>query len=222
MIKKPKALKFSSNHEFIETLKPAKSYIPSWYRKAEQQGNILTFKHCMPFLDAMTSGYIIELSQDVRVEQNEAGILMSWGNNPEPVVFNNTNSNKDISVPKGYDDTINAAWLSTYNFKTPEGYSMLVTHPFNHYELPFLTTSGIIDTDKGIHSGKIPFFILKGFEGVIPKGTPIVQYLPFKRDNWKTEEDESLKELGKKSSWEQRNVFAGWYKKNRWSKKTYE
>jgi hypothetical protein len=33
-------------------------------------------------------------------------------------------------------------------------------------------------------SGNIPFFIKEGFSGVIPKGTPIAQVIPFKRESW--------------------------------------
>ena len=31
-----------------------------------------------------------------------------------------------------------------------------------------------------------PFFIKEGFTGLIPYGTPIVQIIPFKRDDWKS------------------------------------
>jgi len=33
----------------------------------------------------------------------------------------------------------------------------------------------------------MPFFIVKGFTGVLPAGTPYAQILPFKRENWEAE-----------------------------------
>ena len=213
--------KFSSTHQFISIPKPAKSFIPKWYKKAEQSDTAPSFKKCMPFIDAMTSGYMIELSQDIVVTQINGSPFMTWATDPIPVEVRDMDSSKGLSVPNGCDETISLAWNSTYNFKTPAGYSVLVTHPFNRYDLPFVTTSGIVDAGEGMHSGQIPFFLQKGFEGVIPKGTPIAQLLPYKIENWKSKEDKTLNLLGEKSKWEMKSVLSGWYKNNRWNKKEY-
>ncbi|MGL4489431.1 MAG: DUF6065 family protein, partial [Rhizobiaceae bacterium] len=55
---------------------PAKNYIPHWFRKlpavteeeVSTQSTGLTVKRCMPFLDAMTTGWIIPLAATVRLE----------------------------------------------------------------------------------------------------------------------------------------------------------
>lgn len=218
---KLKKLKFSSTHPFLSVPKSAKSFIPDWYKKAEQPGNLVTFKKCIPFLDAMMSGYIMELSQDIFIEQTPNGPFITWKTTPTPVESRNKDASKGVPAPAGYDDTVNLAWASTYNFKTPIGYSVLVTHPFNRYDLPFVTLSGVVDADDVMHSGKIPFFIKENFEGIIPKGTPIAQLFPYKRESWGIEEDKTLNKLAEKSSWESSTVFSGWYKKNRWFKKEY-
>jgi len=45
---------------------------------------------------------------------------------------------------------------------------------------------GIVDTDKYFAPVNFPFVINDPkFEGLIPKGTPIAQVIPFKRDGWK-------------------------------------
>ena len=75
-------------------------------------------------------------------------------------------------------------WLPQWGWKTPRGYSTLVTHPFNRFDLPFTTTTAIIDSDKYWGAGNIPFFLKDGFEGIIPKGTPYVQIIPIKRKKW--------------------------------------
>jgi hypothetical protein len=50
-----------------------------------------------------------------------------------------------------------------------------------------MLTSGIMDTDMWKHAGRIPFFIRKDFEGIIPKGTPFAQIIPISRDDWEKE-----------------------------------
>jgi hypothetical protein len=44
---------------------------------------------------------------------------------------------------------------------------------------------GIVDTDGYNAAVQFPFIIDEGFEGIIPAGTPIVQVIPFKREDWK-------------------------------------
>ena len=45
---------------------------------------------------------------------------------------------------------------------------------------------GIVDTDKYVAPVNFPFVINDPkFEGLISKGTPIAQIIPFKRNSWK-------------------------------------
>ena len=50
------------------------------------------------------------------------------------------------------------AWELPISFRTPPGYSILVTHPLNRFDLPFTTTSGLMDSDRWVTGGNIPFF----------------------------------------------------------------
>jgi hypothetical protein len=69
----------------------------------------------------------------------------------------------------------------------------------------------------------LPFYIKEDFTGVIPKGTPIAQIIPFKRELWKLQEDSAIEQEGtlynKKSN---ASTFTGWYKTEIWKKKTFE
>ena len=73
--------------------------------------------------------------------------------------------------------------------KTPPGYSCLFTAPLNNRDDRFETISGIVDTD--IYDNHINFpIILNGdkypsLETTIERGTPYVQIIPFKRNDWK-------------------------------------
>ena len=56
--------------------------------------------------------------------------------------------------------------------------------PF-HRESVFTILPGIVDTDQYTAPVNFPFVINDpAFEGLIPKGTPIAQAIPFKRDSW--------------------------------------
>jgi hypothetical protein len=68
----------------------------------------------------------------------------------------------------------------------PPGYSLLVTHPFNRPDLPFVTLTGLIDADR-YRDNFIHFpahWCDVEFKGVLAKGTPVAQCVPLKRDTW--------------------------------------
>ena len=67
----------------------------------------------------------------------------------------------------------------------------------------------------------LPFFLKEGFEGIIPKGTPIAQIMPFKREPWNSEK-EDLNPLTKYQINNLKSVVQRSYKNRFWSKKTYE
>ena len=175
----------------------------------------------MPFLDSLITGYMITTCQDIQVVQNNGKAFVTWLIEPEPLIVRDKKINSNIPTPSGYEDT-HFSWRSPLNYQTPRGISMLLTHPLNRFDLPFLTLSGIIDSEEGMVGGQIPFFIKKDFEGIIPKGTPFAQLIPFKKENWVAEEDEILIKKGKEINYLSNSVLRGWYKKYRWKKSYYK
>jgi hypothetical protein len=78
-----------------------------------------------------------------------------------------------------------------------------------------------MDTDKWYVTGNHPFIIKKGFEGVIPMGTPMMSIIPFKRDSWISDKREmSQIEHDVLQSKVQRHATAG-YKKECWERKDF-
>jgi hypothetical protein len=104
--------------------------------------------------------------------------------------------------------------------KAPRGYSILITHPLNRFDLPFTTTSGIIDSDGWVPPGNIPFFLQKGFNGVIPKGTPFAHVFPYKRDSWVMSISKVLQARAFFDGKIDRSQV-GYYKKKYWNRKNY-
>lgn len=172
---------------------PIKKLLPKWYRESETTFKTADgvesagLKKCVPFLDALISGYALVLPIDIFVSETSEGELkLSWNSSDEFAEFINerpVESAEKLPRPAGHHLN-HLAWRGTWGIKTPKGWSLLVTHPLNRFDLPFTTTSGIMDSDEYSTSGNLPFFIKKGFTGVIPAGTPIAQLIPIKRAQW--------------------------------------
>jgi hypothetical protein len=100
---------------------------------------------------------------------------------------------------------------------------MLITHPLNRHDLPFTTLSAVVDGGLVLDpNGNIPFYIKKDFEGVIPKGTPIIQIIPFFQENWSSKKIKNLTKKGDQHGKMSASILFGWYKKTFWTKKHYD
>jgi hypothetical protein len=97
--------------------------------------------------------------------------------------------------------------------------------PMNRFDLPFLNTTGIVDSDKASIAGTFPFFIAEGWEGIIPAGTPYMQILPFKRENWDHEieilDQSTIYAKMVKNMRTYRQPDGGVYKNKVWSRREY-
>lgn len=147
-----------------------------------------TFKACTPMLDALTLGYVITTGEDVYF-------------NEETMHFNNTSVvQQSTHIPfqiEGYEvpdwcHEMLFKWNSKIHLELPDGYTALYMMPLHRFDLPFYTLPGVID---GKHPLEVntPFLIKKGFTGMIPEGTPIIQIIPFKIDDWKNDHSDEFK-----------------------------
>lgn len=182
-------------HQGFAEPKPAKSFIPDWYKKAEKSyvdssGHTQSgLKTCVPYLDGLTAGYMLSTPVDIYVNEkpdSEDTLQIRWdgpAHFQDFVVERSSLSGSTMPRPAGHYPN-HMVWRGYWSIKTPRGYSLLFTHPLNRHDLPFTTLSGIIDSDKFFASGNIPFFVKRGFSGIIPAGTPIAQLIPIKRNKW--------------------------------------
>lgn len=223
------------SEEAIPYPEPASKFVPEWYRKSSSHinenqgpkvsihGNVdgnLTVKRCVPFFDAMTSGYMLTLPADIvflKPENNEHRV--AWSVSYDVVGTHSIDQAQRMPIPNGYSRVI-FKWLSNFRIETPAGYSCMFNHPNFMYDSPFMTISGIVDTDKHPIPVNFPFFIKDGFEGIIEKGTPICQITPFKRESWKMKKEGEEKDYISKFN----NFYSTIEKSYRnrfWSKKSY-
>ena len=242
-----KKIKFVINRPWLTKESPSKpdpviKTIPDWYRKADRfainpvndeywtdpfnGGKVPTWKACPAIFDIMGSGYVYKTPCDIEItEVNGKPRLKVLDKKSQDFVQVRPPMLQFVS-PQGYYEE-HFAWWSDWAVELPEGYSALYTQPFNRFELPFLTTSGIIDNDKVHLPGTMPFFVVKGFNGIIPAGTPYAQILPFKRENWQSEIIDKVghQEMYKKNmenSQKYRVPNGGVYQKEVWERRTYE
>ncbi len=212
--------------------RPTKTYLPEWYKNTSRfynthKENIIdhgkTFKVCMPFTDAMLSGYTFELWQDLYIVDGDDFPRIGWKDQRVPVfAARESQQSGSMNLPEGYWD-IHYALLHPLYIQTPPGYSILVTQPFNRFDLPFMALTGIVDSDKEpFFPGNYSMFLKKGFSGEVKAGTPLLQIIPFKRDDWKSEVDNSIIEKGNKASNKSGRTIIGWYRDHVWAKKSYE
>jgi hypothetical protein len=149
----------------------------------------------------MTTGFLIPLICDVRVADGQftwdadmpAGSSVGFARSP--IGFHDPA--QVAGTPLFDGDRFVIKFHNLWTIEAPEGYSLLFTHPVNRFDLPFTTLTGIVDCDA-YHDAWINFpahWLDAAFEGVLPRGTPVAQCLPVKRETWSarveafTEED---------------------------------
>jgi hypothetical protein len=177
---------------------PAVIGLPEWFKALPQKAynpsldeDGLTVKKCPPFIDAMTYGFLIPLVCDLRFENGE----FSWDRDVpgggftsfsrSPIDFHDPAQVAGSPFFDGdrYVIKFNNFWTIT----APPGYSMLFTHPVNRTDLPFTTLTGLVDCD--LYCDNLINFPARwhdpSFNGVLPKGTPVVQCMPVKREEWR-------------------------------------
>ena len=171
---------------------PATKNVPDWYKKTDsyisgkrivQEEKIpMTIKRCLPFFDAMTAGYYIVTHCDIYVSQVNGVPYYQWAVTPA-VEFHNVIQATKHPLSKGTDYP---KFINRWAIETSLGYSCLFVNPMHNPSKIFTILEGIVDTDKYTAPVNFPFVLNdNAWEGMIPAGTPIVQVIPFKRNNFK-------------------------------------
>jgi hypothetical protein len=211
-----KKIEFSAHEDYFALKEdypiPIKLNIPEWYKNLEH--NILkkTIKGCMPFLDTLTTGYLLKMTQDLFIRhnvdnKNEKGEIIkdsfqTFGlfecfnilndksiNLNSAIDIHSTNQLEGSPYVKKNKNLPFYKILNPWKIKTPKGYSCLFVPPLNNPDDRFSIIPGIVDTDTFPNEINFPIVIngdkFPVLETTIKKGTSYVQVIPFKRDSWK-------------------------------------
>lgn len=202
---------------------PASHNMPDWWRgMPQQQGptdglreQASTIKRCVPFLDTLRTGYILPMQYDLLIGVNNQNgeAIVQWREGEwliPRVEERNWNGFVNMETGKGLpgiEDVPNPhgfIMMNPWVVKTPPGYSCLFTSVLNSNS-PLQFHSGIVNTDTYNDTVNFPFFIKNRYVGTLKKGTPIMQIIPFKRDEWEMEvrhepTEEDMRNMEKVSS----------------------
>lgn len=189
--KSKKEIVFINTMTFYLDSKPvlAHTMLPDWYKKTDSyipnvktQSSERTIKRCMPVFDAMVAGYIINTPCDIEVIQKD-GEPQYYSSMRDLVQYH---PQKQASFHPSAHPFQFPKFINGWGIKTPKGYSCLFIAPMHNPNPYFEVFPGLVDTDGYTAPVNFPF-VLKNplFEGIIPAGTPMVQVIPFKRDEWK-------------------------------------
>ena len=176
------------DHGVIAEPVPAKEAMPDWFKRLpavdkaqlSSKENAITIKRCMPFLDALTTGWILPLAATVRMEIKDNGETLDTGWEFDRVMVSNHGSFQVAGHPRLPRPP--SKFHNYWTIRTPPGVSCLFMPPLNRENPVFEVISGIVDTDTYTNLINFPFFATAA-DGIytLEKGTPLVQVLPFRR-----------------------------------------
>jgi hypothetical protein len=233
---------FSKETEaFAPAPTPASKQVAEWYKHQPAYGmdehealrkgtSGATVKKCMPIFDVMTAGYIIYTPVDIYVDTTNPDKMdysvpgqvkymakdIFSSHSPEQV------SHYPVDTSKYHKHVFRI--MPFWSVGTEPGYSCLFTHPFHRDPVPFKALSAVVDTDKFISDGHLSLHVEKDFKGIIQKGTPLVQVIPFKRDEYEMElvDVDEASSIINKQRLNIRTFFKHGYKDTMRTKKEYK
>lgn len=204
---------------------PASRNIPDWYKHlaAEcstndpQEPTLPTIKRCPPFLEAIASGYIIPLADDIQFTTDARGNLSFACKND---IVHTHNPGQYKGTPFG--STVIVKFINVWIIRTPPGYSTLLVQPMNRFHVPFVMLSGVVETDNWYLEIHFPAIcqLPPNSQYLMKKGTPLMQAVPFAREQWQSAATEYEKETREEAQAAMKqNLHV--YKDEHWRKKTY-
>jgi Family of unknown function (DUF6065) len=202
---------------------PAKSVQPAWFKRLpgldrenlNATNNGLTVKRCVPFLDAMSAGWIVPLAATVRLEISDEGRNVTAGWEFDRDMVSSHGPHQAAGNP--YEPRPMMKFHNPWSIATPEGWSCLFVPPLNRPNGVFEILSGFVDTDSYPSPVNFPF-VATGPDGVhtLQKGTPLAQVIPFERNADRL--DAAIRSETPEEAAERERVFRntlageGWYR----------
>jgi hypothetical protein len=175
---------------------PAHKFWPEWFKNqrptipGNEKKYASTVRKCPAILDTLSMGYIIPLWCDFKLARINEDLGYMVPPDVGELFQMGTHAGGQIDSFPFDDDTFkgSAKFYNPWKISTPPGYSVLVTHPFYHENNNLRTLDGVIDTDVYHEAHINTFFTGPDNEEILfPKGMPIAQIIPFKRENYKME-----------------------------------
>lgn len=177
--------------------RPSKEFIPPWWKEmpkgvmrenSKHSFEYKTIKMCPALPDTFSQGYVIPMWVDSIIKYNKDSDIWEW------TVSNSRDFSWDVHPPRqlldhvsegvsfrGVDASFVFKAICPWRVITPPGYSVLQLPMFYHFEKEFSVLPGVIHTDVHHELNQQVLYHGTGGEVFIPRGTPLAQYIPFKR-----------------------------------------
>lgn len=192
--------------EEIVPIKPAKHFLPNWFKNMsdyiETSGNYEktqaryfdrkgdtakkhtsgTVKRCPAIVDLITEGFIIPMWADTLVQRDMDTLEYDNKNFPYGIEFHGKDQIKGWDLKKT-DFPEGVKFINPWRIYTPKGYSVMFMPPTYQFEKRFTVLPGIVETDS-YHHVNFPTIWHTTKDAIIERGTPFIQVIPFKRDDW--------------------------------------
>jgi len=198
------------NKEALDTPpEPVKFHLPDWYKKmptnmAGKEFNASTFnkfnaqtvytiKKCVPFLDYLTSGYLIRSPKQILIDPTEDNGIKNYQfrhSGDTALISTHPHDQCPIKIDGAKHHYIK--FMNSWIVTTPPGYSSLFIQPLSIGNSKFVLFPGIVDTDKFDDPVNFPGYVTSKENFMVDCGEPLMVVIPFKRDNWKMEVSETV------------------------------
>ena len=195
--------------EDFAPVKPAVHYLPKWFksmsdyieqpaRREKGKPNYFakkgdtakkhtsgTVKRCPAIVDLMGEGFIIPMWADFLVQRDMD--TLEWDNKSFGYGIEFHTAAQIAGWDKRPTDFHEAVkFINPWRIYTPPGYSVMFVAPYYQFERRFTVLPGIVETDS-YHHINFPSIWHTTKDVVIERGTPFIQVIPFKRDDWDLE-----------------------------------
>lgn len=174
--------------------RPSNKFIPQWWKDTPikrashsvDSSTLANVRSCPSFNDYFSTGYIIPMWSDTILKYSSDSDHYSWKSASDLFTwevhsndqFLDSVTYKHLNLPGKFVFKPISPWMII----TPPGYSVYQLPLYFHVDNQFTIVPGVLDTDRW-HVANPQLVLLTEEEVFIAKGTPLVQYVPFKRDD---------------------------------------
>lgn len=171
---------------------PARKAFPSWVSQIPRTDPIFessTVRRCPGIIDYLSSGFVLPMWADTRLQYNPTsgewrtqsghhGNLTKWEIHGQEQFLDYVQAQH-----LGREVKLVFKSLSPWRIITPPGWSVLQLPLQYHFDNPFAIMAGVIDTDIYHEINQQVMYFGDGEDILIERGTPLVMYVPFKRES---------------------------------------
>lgn len=171
---------------------PARKAFPDWVSKVPPTDPIFngeTVRKCPGIIDYLTQGFVLPMWSDVRLRyetDSERWSAFSGRDGKEGLWESHGNHQFLDHVQAGYlgrEVKFVFKAVSPWRIITPPGWSVYQLPLNYHFNNQFSVMPGVIDTDMYYELNQQVLYFGDSEDVVITRGTPLVLYVPFKRES---------------------------------------